>query len=256
MGVTTSVVSDNPTFEAIASDQRRCVLRLLADSESAVTEQQLAIHLASTNRRQSATGDTPTTVESVRTELRHIHLPKLAAVGMVNWDAAAGTVEPVSHSALDDPRFGLLLAADTEGLDAALAHVADNRRRIVLTILRDAETSMTRHDLAREFVRAGETAVEPAQDTVDDEVSALHHLHLPALDDAGFIEYDAGSGRATYVEHPALEEIFTIIYEPESHMADRYDGFLAGLGDATSALEQETSQTADWPHFWGDLQHG
>jgi hypothetical protein len=64
-------------FEALAHEHRRRVLLSLLDEESCSAEVALLTEtLEAPNRSQ----------ERVRTELHHVHLPKLDNLGFVTWD--------------------------------------------------------------------------------------------------------------------------------------------------------------------------
>lgn len=243
-------------FAALAASSRREVLRFLLVQDSPVTERKLAAHLA-------AIGQPPEPWEPsadrhpIHTALIHRHLPTLEDADLISWDRDAATVNTASHPAFDDPRFRLLLEAEADDLDAALSNLAIERRRILLTVLRDTQMSITQGDLTRELLRSNETDLEPGSDTVDDVLVSLSHNHLPALDDAGLIEYDWETGRAAYTGHPAVEEVFTIIYEPDKRLVESYDGFFEGLEAAYNKLIQETDTKVGWPHAWReDPSHG
>ena len=184
--------------------------------------------------------------------LRHTHLPMLADAGLIIRDHDDSIVETATHLAFDDPRFRLLLEAEVDGLDDALSNLAVKRRRVLLTVLRDAQTSMTRRDLAREILHSDKTDLDPDRVSVNSLITALYHVHLPVLDDAGFVDYDRETDRATYLSHSALEEVFTIIYEPDERLVDSYDGFFAGLEAAYKGWRPGAGTEAEWPRSWGD----
>lgn len=248
--------SRNQTLSSIASSRRREILRLLLAEGSPVAMSDLATHLASTDQQVSTSSGAPAETRSLQTELYHNHLPQLANAGLVRWNREAKTVEMASHPALDDPRFRRLLDAEPEGLDEALIHVANERQRVLLSLLREADAPLTQTDLARELLRAGHTDLDPDSDTVENVITSLHHVHLPALQDDNLVKFDRETDRVTDTNHRGLETIFTIIYDHEMHLVDRYDEFLQGLGEASETLDRTTSEMAGWPHFWGDCHHG
>ena len=241
-------------FEAMAHSTRREILRLLLVRDAPVTDQELAAHLATVERHPTRRGAAAER-DTARTDLVHTHLPTLADVGLIARNRDETIVDTAPHPAFDDPRFRLLLDAEVDGLDNALSNLAVKRRRVLLTVLRDMRTSMTRRDLAREILRSNETESEPDRNAVDSLIASLYHVHLPALDDAGFVEYDHETGRATYSSHPALEEVFTIIYEPDQRLVDSYGGFFSGLEMAYKEWRPGAGTEAEWPHFWRDPTH-
>lgn len=246
----------NPVFEGIAAPYRREILDVLLDADRPVTEQELATHLATAGRRPSGTDLAPAEVGTIRTEVTGLHLPKLEDAGLVAWNGDDATVETTSHPALDDPRLGLLLDAGGEGLDEVLSRLANERQRIVLTALRDARTPMSETALGRELVRRERGETDPDPGAVDVALASLSYAHLPKLADVDLVDYDPEAGRVAYRDHPTLEEVFTIVYEPETCLVDAYDGFLEGLEAAYRRLGRTASEEADWPHFWRDTQYG
>lgn len=247
--------TSNRIFEAIADSSRREALRTLLTRDDPVTERELVADLVNVARR-SEPSESVAERPSVHTDLLHTHLPVLADAGLISWDREAATVDTASHPAFDDPRFELILNVEADGLNDALANLDSERRRVLLTTLRDADGSMTRKDLARELLRSDDVDLEPSRDAIDDVIASLYHVDLPALDDADLIEYDPETSRATYADHPAIETVFTIIYEPDDSLVDSYDGFLSGLEAAYDALRRDTGTEAEWPHSWRDPSHG
>lgn len=82
---------------------------------------------------------------------------------------------------LDDP---------AERLRAALAH---RDRRAVLRALADRPDSVHVTDLARDVVeRSAAGGAVPDREAVD-VCLQLPHVHLPKLDDAGLVSFDAGA---------------------------------------------------------------
>lgn len=244
--------SGNEVLKLIASGNHRAILRFLLENGSSVREQELANHLLTIDKNKSTTSRTHSRDQPDRIELYHILLPQLADFNLVSWDNEAGIIEKGAHPALDDQRFRQLLQAEIEGFDEALAHIANKRNRVLLTILKHADTSMTLTDLARELVRADASILTPDPQTVKEVLVPLYHIHLPALDNDGLVEFDIETGRATYVDHPGVEEIFTIILEPETHLADSGNEFFQGLGNASQTLNKEINEMANWPHSWGN----
>ena len=103
------------------------------------------------------------------------------------------------------PRVGDSPDAD---LEAASGIPIGSRRRTVLRVLEDdEERRRDRRSLALR-VAAAESSESVA--SIDDRrrrhvAISLHHNHLPALDDAGFLEYDPETGLTTYDPHAELE---------------------------------------------------
>jgi len=76
--------------------------------------------------------------------------------------------------------------------EGQLTSVTDPRRRAVLAALQEEESAVDRRTLAEQVV-AIENDVAPSavrEQAVDDVLLSLHHVHLPKLDDAGYLTYD------------------------------------------------------------------
>lgn len=77
--------------------------------------------------------------------------------------------------------------------DSILALCQDEQRRIVLATLAEEQQSLTINDLAKTIHT--DTQQTPMTAMPDDKLSeiglSLHHVHLPKLDSAGLISYDA-----------------------------------------------------------------
>jgi len=84
--------------------------------------------------------------------------------------------------------------------------LAERDRRIVLYFLRERGSASieTLADLVTGWTEAG-PGPNGAVDR-DDVRIALHHVHLPALDAAGLVEYDPDGERVTLVALSATEE--------------------------------------------------
>ena len=241
----------NRVFQALAASTRREILALLLDSDSSLTVEEIAGNL--TDSKQSSTSTSSTTDESLLyTKLIHHHLPALDDAGLVQWTRDDAVVDTAPHQAFDDRRFRLLLEVEVDGLDTALSHLAIERRRVLLSLLRDSPTSLTQRDLAREILRSDDVDLEPDASAVEDVAASLYHVHLPSLHDASFIAYDPDAERAEYTAHPALEKVFTIIYTPSDSLVESYNGFFEGLETACNKLRRQTDSRAEWPHSWRD----
>lgn len=79
-------------FEALASPRRRAALAYLRETEGSVALTELATEIA---HRERETGEPALRHEQwndVTAALAHVHLPKLADEGLVEYDEAAETV--------------------------------------------------------------------------------------------------------------------------------------------------------------------
>lgn len=242
----------NQTIRAVTLEERRRVLEAVL-TEPSLTEVQLAECLAEYENEKSSPDLAE--IESIHTELIHVHLPTLKAASLITWDQEENTVEITNHPALNDPRFRRILALDSDRLDTALWGLSHEYRRIVLTVLREEQEPMTRAKLAREIVRRREEVAIPDSGMVERVSISLHHTHFPKLSETNFVSYDFETNRASYTVNSTLEEILRIIYETDQSIVDRFDGFLQGLHDSYPQSGQERDFPAGWPHFWREAHH-
>ena len=165
-----------PVLERLTDRRRRALACLLEDGP--LPERELAARLAAdgTARRPEAAA-----VEAALGRLRQVDLPALADVDLI--ERTERRVR--AGEALQDRRVRKLVEADAD-LEALVDCLADATRRRVLATLADRDDPVGRDDLAAAL--AGDGDEEGLR-------TALHHRHLPKLDAAGLLAYDAGSGR-------------------------------------------------------------
>lgn len=202
----------NQVLETVADDRRRRILDILLDRTSPLALDDLAVRIASAKSRDasggrdaSGSGDgAGADVPAIKTSLVHHHLPALEAVDLVEWDRAAGTVAATDHPALADPAVRRILDGDGDELDAVVESLANERRGTVLSVLEERDGPTSRWSLARE-IAGREASGEPSHAEIEETLLALHHRHLPKLDDAGLVEYDRDEETVTYRGHSGLD---------------------------------------------------
>lgn len=169
-------------------DRRRRVVEVLNDRSTPVTERELATELAGGPEpwREDAR-------EEARIYLRHVDLPRLADAGLVAWDEPDGTVTSAAEPPVDGSRFERATGTPDDRGDDVVGDASVERRRAAMTVLESRDGPQERADLARE-VAALEADGEPAIGAVEAVEVALHHVHLPKLERAGRLEYDAEEG--------------------------------------------------------------
>ncbi|MFC4438393.1 MULTISPECIES: DUF7344 domain-containing protein [Natrialbaceae] len=93
-------------FDLLSNRQRRYVLYYLYEQPDGVaTVDELTDHVvALEHRTASSEGEDASDVhrETIRTELQHVHLPKLADAGMVEHDQRSDTVRYWSQPSLEE----------------------------------------------------------------------------------------------------------------------------------------------------------
>ncbi|MBZ6494763.1 DUF7344 domain-containing protein [Natrinema longum] len=79
-----------------------------------------------------------------------------------------------------------------ESFDAAFALLADQRRRLLLTVMRTYGEELTLPDAAEEVAvrETGHNVTNISAERVQEVYLSLYHDHLPRLVDAGLLEYD------------------------------------------------------------------
>lgn len=84
-------------------------------------------------------------------------------------------------------------ATDARSLETIATLLSDARRRHVLEVLAERDSRILLRDLAAAVAsREGETQPDDDSPATTHEIAAgLHHVHLPKLDRAGVVDYDA-----------------------------------------------------------------
>lgn len=80
--------------------------------------------------------------------------------------------------------------------DARLSAIATPERRLVLSALRNADAALSLTDLAA-VVAAVTADSDDGADRIERAAAMLYHRDLPKLADAGLVEWDRSSKRAT-----------------------------------------------------------
>lgn len=194
-------------LRSLNDERRRTALRLLQDRSSPVSDEEVATHLVAEEADKRLLDVTEDELQACRTALRHAHFPILDTVGLIEWDREGNAVAISGHPAVQNPTFTRILETDAVGWDDVLANLAHRRRRVALSVLSDYDAPLSRVALAREIAVA-EADEETTPDTgmIDDLCADLHHVHLPKLENAGLVEYDARSGAVSYRGHPVIED--------------------------------------------------
>lgn len=169
---------------------RRRVLQILLDQPMPVAVEELAADLAG----RSGAGPVRTlSHREAHIELRHVHLPTLADAGFVTWDEDDATVTAAAHPARYDGAFERVDGRENDEEADGVVDAPNGRRRTVLTILESRNGPQERDDLARE-VAVREAGGEPSSEAVEEVLATLHHVHLPKLEHARLVDYDADEG--------------------------------------------------------------
>lgn len=90
-GDTESVLTDDEFYRALASVRRRRILAYLLEQEESTVDE-LAGVLASWEATATDDIATQNAHQRMKTSLVHVHLPMLAATGLVDYDSSEGSV--------------------------------------------------------------------------------------------------------------------------------------------------------------------
>lgn len=189
-------LSHTELVESLTDRQRRQILRTLREEPEPVSERELAERLVLTDGAKSIEDVAEVTIEGVRIQLQHAHLPRLDDVGLVEWSRDDETVAVTEDPVWEDAEFQRLLEIDDDDWDELAASEVDGRLRTIVSALESGES--VRRDVLAHRVAAHEADAESWADSVESVRSELHHVHLPKLEGAGLLEYDADCGTVTY----------------------------------------------------------
>lgn len=141
----------------------------------------------------SATDETTGPRREIRISLIHDHLPRLADHGIVEWNRKRGTVTLRDDTGLLPASLTTLVETADDERDV-LECVVDPVRLRLVDELADSSQPLSLEQLAAKLVsHDGASGMKQAK-------IALHHSHLPALEDAGVLEYDRTGELASLLE--------------------------------------------------------
>lgn len=177
-------------FDVLTDGTRRRIIRIVRGQSGSITEQQLLDRLTSDTDSdlEPETGQTSQFIP-----LYHVHLPKLAEAGIVEWDRSAETVTATEHPVSEIDRLEQRISS--KGWGSIASALADTRRRQALSIIESASDRITYEELTNEL-RRRETS---GQNSNRQELRMqLHHHHLPKLEAVGLVEYDHDESVVSY----------------------------------------------------------
>lgn len=88
--------SSRDLLRAIANERRRITLSVLADASTPIDARTVARRVATREETEDVTTDR---IEAVHVSLHHVHLPALADVDLVAYDAERGIVDDAVEDA-------------------------------------------------------------------------------------------------------------------------------------------------------------
>lgn len=176
----------------LSDETRRRILQVLHENPGILSTEDLAEQLIA-----DSDDATPADTERLQIRLHHVHLPKLAEYGLINWDKQEQAVSTPNRPVHEPAGFRELTKGSSE--EAAPRPFTDDRLNAVLAIIEYGQRPPAREALARRLAQQ-EFEGQPTESRVKDISVELHHKHLPKLAEAGLIEYNVDDGTVEYLE--------------------------------------------------------
>lgn len=203
-------------FDCLASSERRRLLGYLQDRVPAsASRDELATTLAAEKYDTSPDHPTDEQREQALATLRHAHLPKLEAAGLITQETDENAVSLSDHPGYRDPTIREIISGEvsegSDSLDVLFRALSDSRRRAVLDVLSYRYRPVQVRSVARD-VAAIEREVpsrEVSTEDLDRVLLSLQYVQLPHLQQAELIEYDTDEGTVSYEGHPILRVSWT-----------------------------------------------
>ena len=84
------------------------------------------------------------------------------------------------------------MAEDSVAFDVVLEQCRDRHRRLILAVLSGEQRPLTIQDLAKAIVTSYHDVELSAvsAETMTEIHTSLHHIHVPKLENGGFVQYD------------------------------------------------------------------
>ncbi|RLM62821.1 hypothetical protein [Halorubrum sp. Atlit-26R] len=107
---------DSLAFDSVLGlcqhQHRRIVLGVLAAEQRSVTFNDLTQAILKYNHQRPISEASEDVLTEIRLSLHHVHLPKLAAAGLINYDTEKELVEPSEQFDQTQPTLSTILTAD------------------------------------------------------------------------------------------------------------------------------------------------
>ncbi|XVH33232.1 DUF7344 domain-containing protein (plasmid) [Haloferacaceae archaeon DSL9] len=200
-------------FTCFASGDRRRLLGIVHEREptrESLTRRELAAALVSDVHERSEDRERAENLRRTLALLHHAHLPRLAHVGLIDYDPDRDSISAADHPAFRDSGLLAVMRGETgsgsDSLDALFGTLADAGRRTILDVLSHQFGPIHTDTLAREI---GAKERGTSESAVSDEdvrriLVRLRHVQLPHLAEAELIKYDGKEGHVAYTGHPEL----------------------------------------------------
>ncbi|WP_226481154.1 DUF7344 domain-containing protein [Natrinema amylolyticum] len=254
-------------LDVLAEPRRRYLLAALLDREDTSTVDppstaaSMSLAALATEVATSEHGCpivTDDQCEQTHIALVHAHVPRLVDIGVLTRidDGDAATVALADHplleaewvrTLLDDPT-GEAFAADEATLNRTLDVLHNPRRRAVCMALAMRRGTVSVSDLAAAVVARegddGTRLIDVTEDECASVITELAHDHLPALSDAGLVEYDDAATRAAIATDAPQWESDWVLEGPLADVAELVREF-RGPSVTSSATDVVSNATGD-----------
>lgn len=122
--------------------------------------------------------------------------------------------------------------------DVVYTCLAHHRRRRLLVLLEDGQSSVSPADLATRLVADESDADLALEDVSEDDAASvlveLQHTHLPTLDDAGFVDWDRDADTVALADPALLED--PVVAPQVASLEESRDQLLSALADRRRRL--------------------
>ena len=208
----TKTLAQDKIYRSLAHRRRRQILAIVMGRGGSIAETTLATQLTAENvilPKENVPPDEipdehapPDEKTSVLVDLRHVHLPLLDDAGLIQWNTENRIVSVTDHLLHNSTVKSIVEMAD-ESANAVLSALSHQRRRFALSVVQKRHTPIDSHSLARAIANL-ESAEEDFSDEQRREIHAsLHHVHLPLLDETGFIDFDHEADTIAHTGYPS-----------------------------------------------------
>lgn len=106
------LIAFDSVLELCEDQHRRIILATLADEQRSLTVKDLAKAIVKHNDHVPVTEIPAGRLSELQLLLHHVHLPKIDATGLVDYDGERGLVEPTEQFEQVQPQISALIEAD------------------------------------------------------------------------------------------------------------------------------------------------
>lgn len=107
-------LSFDSVLDLCRNQHRRIVLALLAEEQRSVTMNDLTETILAYNHHAPVTEASEEVITEIQCQLHHMHLPRLASAGLIDYDTERRSLEPVGDLDQRVPGLPQILDADPD----------------------------------------------------------------------------------------------------------------------------------------------